>query len=340
MSIPGLSHVTGFIRHIAPKAIILLYHRVSEETWDPQLLCVSPAHFAEHMQILRNYFNPTSLINLRCRMRLNAWPSRSVVITFDDGYADNCHHALALLAENDIPATIFVTSGILNTPRAFWWDELEKLILSNPNLPPYLELRIGNRDYFWEFSSISPGEIHNPWHVLSETPLTTRQKAYHVLLKHMHQLPPTEQQDILAKLAEWGGYGDENEQITPRTMSADELVLLSKSKLVDIGAHTVNHPCLAALPVAQQKAEISESKATLEQIINQPVRTFAYPYGTRNDYTKDTVKLVRKAGFQCACSNYTGQINLFSDPYQLPRFIVRDWDGETFEKKLMNWFKE
>ena len=56
-------------------------------------------------------------------------PRRTVIITFDDGYADNFHTALPLLQEADCPATVFVTAGKIGAERDFWWDELERVIL-------------------------------------------------------------------------------------------------------------------------------------------------------------------------------------------------------------------
>jgi len=87
----------------------------------------------------------------------------------------------------------------------------------------------------------------------------------------------------------------------------------------EIGAHTVDHPDLAKLSVAQQRHEIFDSKATLEQEIGAPVTAFCYPSG---QHTPDTVQLVKEAGFTSATTTQIGVATDLSDPFLLPRLRI------------------
>ena len=86
-----------------------------------------------------------------------------------------------------------------------------------------------------------------------------------------------------------------------------------------------------------QRDEIQRSKNRLEEILDRPVTSFAYPYGTQKDYTTETVALVREAGFVCACSAVEGIVGSSTDRFQFPRVFVQDWEGEEFAKRLSNW---
>jgi peptidoglycan/xylan/chitin deacetylase (PgdA/CDA1 family) len=79
------------------RGLIVVYHRIAEPTLDPQLLCVSPQHFAEHLEIMTRSYAPLSLRALGQRVEEGRVPSRALVVTFDDGYADNLSHATPLL---------------------------------------------------------------------------------------------------------------------------------------------------------------------------------------------------------------------------------------------------
>jgi peptidoglycan/xylan/chitin deacetylase (PgdA/CDA1 family) len=325
-------------RHAAPKALILLYHRVKAKAFDPQLLSVTPDHFAEHMQIIRQQYHPLRLESLRKRQAFNLWPPKSVLITFDDGYADNFHQARAILEAADLPSTVFVTSSMVGTRRKYWWDTLEQIFLVVAQLPPHLEIEINHQKYRFEFEEIGAQTVAGSWNVLNGTRPTTRQKAYLRFMQDFHNLDVETREHAISELAGWAGLEAEDAAEENRAVTADELRALPKNGLIDIGAHTANHPSLSALSQEAQRREILGSKMDLENILDRPVPTFAYPYGERRDYTPDTSRLVREAGFVCACANFVGQVTAFNDPYQLPRCIVRDWDGDTFTRQLKDWF--
>jgi peptidoglycan/xylan/chitin deacetylase (PgdA/CDA1 family) len=112
---------------------VLTYHRVSDE---PDELAVSPVHFSEQMAILRDSdFEIRRLCDALDAPDLGR--SRTVCVTFDDGYRDNLTNALPVLREHGVPATIFLPTAIIDgeeryrwyadPPAALTWDEVREL---------------------------------------------------------------------------------------------------------------------------------------------------------------------------------------------------------------------
>ena len=297
-----------------PSALILLYHRVADVRPDPQLLAVTPSHFAEQLDVLRTTTLPTPLSRLA-----DAPDSRrdaslpTVALTFDDGYADNLINAKPLLERHDVPATVFVATGQTGRTDEFWWDELERLLLTSGD-----------------------AQSHDSWNVLSAADPTASHSKYRRVFDQLRALPHAERQPKLQSLRE--SVGDPGQgRATHRVMTAGEISRLEDGGLVEVGAHTLTHPVLSALPIADQRREVVESKAALDGMLGRSTTSFSYPYGTRADYTADTVSAVRDAGFSLACSNFVGVVDSRADRFQLPRVIVRDWDGDEFARQLRSW---
>jgi len=346
MKIPGIDNLWRAGRQLAGRsaqqAIVLLYHRVIDLRPDPWSLCVAPQHFAEHIEVLRRYSRPMSLRQLIQALEAGKLPPRSVVVTFDDGYADNFHNARPVLARHDVPATIFVATGNTGQQREFWWDELERLLLRPGNLPADLSLSIAGASYHWELGSAvhyseDAFERDRNWIAWGEQHPTARHALYYTLWELLHPLAEHDRQQVLADLAAWSG-AEACARPTHRTMTRAEVAALARDGLIEVGAHTVTHPTLAALPAARQREEINQSKAALEQITDRPIVSFSYPFGRRSDYTAETVAIVRGAGFAGACSNFAGVVGRSTDHFQLPRVNVPDCDGEAFARQLNTWF--
>jgi peptidoglycan/xylan/chitin deacetylase (PgdA/CDA1 family) len=121
-------------------------------------------------------------------------------------------------------------------------------------------------------------------------------------------------------------------------MTVDELRLLSGSGCVTIGAHTVTHTRLSSLSPEAQREEIFSSKRELEEWLGREISTFSYPFGRRSDYTNESIALCRQAGFIRAAANFPGQAHRWTDPYQIPRHLVRNWPVETFAEKLRGFW--
>ena len=345
MSMPGINNLyragRWIKRKFGSKVLIVLYHRVADVKLDPQLLAVTPEHFAEHLEILRSYGRPMSLRELIVALRNGCLPRRAVVVTFDDGYTDNLYYAKPLLERYDIPATAFLTAGYIGSKREFWWDELERLVLEPGKLPETLRVNINGSVCQWaleaaaDYSEESYRQ-HQSWNVKQKDDPSPRQRLYRSLCPLLRPLSEGERRAVLDELLVWAG-AESVSRPTHRTLSPDEVVCLADGDLVEVGSHTMTHPVLSRMSVATQQAEVRQSKARLEEILGREVSSFAYPYGAQSDYTQETVGMVHEAGFASACSNFTGFVQTGINPYELPRCLVRNWPGEQFAQRLREW---
>jgi peptidoglycan/xylan/chitin deacetylase (PgdA/CDA1 family) len=317
------------------RAVILLYHRIENLDSDPQLLSVSPTKFAEHLKVIKDLYHPCSLSNLVVNLRKKQVKHNSVAITFDDGYSDNLHKAKPILTEYKIPATVFVTAGKVDRREEFWWDDLERLILRSKHLPEKICLSIRGKQYQWKLEKCS--EIDRDWNVLNSENLTSRQKVYLDLCHLLRTLSIAEREHHLNEIVTWSGLNSigRNDYLA---LNGQEVKELASEGSIEVGAHTVNHPVLSAISAEQQNEEIEQSKLNLESILSRPVNSFAYPFGTKIDYKQETVEIVKKNNFDCACSNFPDLVWKGSDRFQLPRFLVRNWSGEEFARRLQGWF--
>ena len=345
MRVPDLGSPTQDARSLrnrsTPRALILIYHRVAELPLDPQLLCVTPQHFAEHLELLRKHYQPMPLQQLVQALKNGNVPDRAVVITFDDGYADSLWNARPLLERYDIRATAFAIAGHVGEQREFWWDELERLLLQPGLLPKVLCLDMSG-SHEWDLGeaahySEQVYERHRQWNVEGEQHPTHRQRLYRSLCELLRPMPDEERRKLLNELLAWAG-AEPTARPTHRALSPEEVIRLAEGGLVEVGAHTMTHPVLSVLPAAAQRDEIQRSKVRLEEILRVPVTSFSYPYGTPSDYTPETVSLVREVGFACACANFADIVRPSTDRFQLPRVLVRNWDGDELGRRLEGWF--
>lgn len=99
---------------------VLMYHSVGKtiHAWNWSFLTVPYACFESHLKwLLRSGYNTVDLHELYNHVSGNSiLPSRSVVITFDDGYVDNWTYVAPLLARYGLKATVFVNPEFID-PR-------------------------------------------------------------------------------------------------------------------------------------------------------------------------------------------------------------------------------
>ena len=90
---------------VQPGALVVLYHRVAELEQDPQQLAVRPDNFYNQVRYFKEHFDVLSIHELYSFLRdKKKFPERAVVLTFDDGYADNLYNALPVLESLQVSA--------------------------------------------------------------------------------------------------------------------------------------------------------------------------------------------------------------------------------------------
>ncbi len=301
--------------HTFKGALILSYHSISNGALDPLGLHVSPQNFAEHLQVLKSYFEPVPLSEILRYLRNQKSLYPLVALTFDDGYANNLWTALPLLEKYQVPATIFVISGAVESNIPFYWEILAQKLLdpTASDLPAYLQVRY--RGQLFRYSLRTSAQ---------------RLRAYHGLRRALTDLWGEERSWFLGEILQVLG-GERVPSHTIRPLTIAELQQLARSPLITIGNHTVSHPRLDRLTPAQAWQEIREARRQLSEWIGQEVRYFAYPYGYERMSLRYTV---REAGHEAACGTKAGGVSVRSNPFALPRLHAGNWSGEHLARYL------
>jgi peptidoglycan/xylan/chitin deacetylase (PgdA/CDA1 family) len=320
MRLPGRRRLQQYSRRIRGKfvkhGLILGYHRINELSWDPLHLAVSPDSFSKQLEILHDHANVISLNALATARENGGIPSRSIAITFDDGYADYLSIAQPLLEQAGFASTVFIPTGYIG--GEFWWDMLSSIVSALDPAAP-LTVRANGSKFDWR-----PGENRQA---------ADRNLLANHLAAFLQTLQTDERRSCLQQLTE-SCRTSVTTSSRDRALSETEINRLAGLERVSIGSHTVSHPMLSRIPAEQQQAELTESKQTLETLIGRAVNEFAFPHGS---VSEPLVRLVEKCGYGYACASHNDVVWRNSDPFQLPRIWPPDCGGDRFLKWLQRW---
>ncbi|MCC6370018.1 MAG: polysaccharide deacetylase family protein [Bacteroidia bacterium] len=291
---------------------VLLYHRVRETNFDKQQLSVSPINFQAQIKHLKKKYHFITVEEFdHCLLNGLKFEKNSLLVSFDDGYADNYYEALPVLEAEKVQAIFYIATKNLNTSSIFWWDELDE-IFKNPD-------------------KLNAPAVNS---LLKIKSLTKVDELYHHYLLHLKTASGiTERNQLLEEVRTLNDapplVADQH-----RVLTHNELVKLMQSAFSVIGAHTVNHLSLAHLSATDQEFEITTSANELSNITGNKVLHFSFPYGEKHNYNEHTLQLCKQAGFTHSAANYGGYVDRESDPFSFPRFVVRNDVPQVLEQKL------
>ena len=303
------------------EANVLTYHSVLPKQAN---LFQTPYHidedlFHEQMEYLaHSKFNCLTLSQLREALDRHSLPKHAVVITFDDGFYNNFSTALPILEKFNIPATVFISTGLVGQQTLGWPEMLisilqcsacEELTFKAKCFP--IASADDKQDTFIEltkeFASLTADEIQQ---ACQDFQTQTRFDAEQFFTSSTYE--------------------------AMRFLTWDEIDAMKQSPVIEFGSHGVTHRSLIHLPDAESRQEINASKHTIQQRIGH-CQAFAYPFGRRGvDFNEQHDHMAKEAGYQLifTCGQYR-TIKQTSNPLDLPRTnILSDCDIDVFDLTL------
>lgn len=204
-------------------------------------------------------------------------------ITIDDGDISFYKNGFPILKKFNIPVSMYVSPLMATERKNFWFQEMRGY--------DALKLReIIAEKYDHNFDHQGMTEIKNFLKTLQIDDILRIIKLY----QQKTATPP--------KMA--------------MNMDEKQLIEVSKSGLVDIGAHTLNHPRLINENDEVASYEISESIDKLSNILNSEIKYFVYPNG---DYGEREISLLKNKGIKLAFTTERGKLSNQDNPLKIPR---------------------
>lgn len=95
----------------ATRRIVFCYHSVHPNRG---FASTTPEAFERHVQWLKAHCRVVTLADVVANPNTRTGGTPLVAITFDDGYEDNHSYALPILSKHGVPATFFITAGLVD----------------------------------------------------------------------------------------------------------------------------------------------------------------------------------------------------------------------------------
>jgi peptidoglycan/xylan/chitin deacetylase (PgdA/CDA1 family) len=294
---------------------ILNYHNISAGRNDFLIDTVAVEEFEAQMRFVCSRYTIYPLGYLVDALLQGKIDQRAIAITFDDGYQDLYYFALPILKKMNIPATVFLVTGFVGTTQQLWFDR----VLSVIEHCRCGELYLQTGDRLLSYPTETDADK-----------VATAAEVLHVL-KHM---PPDLRDAVVEELEKT--YNSKSVPVTQRRLLTWDQVKTMRKSGISFGAHTVHHNILTTLNHAQVEREIVDSRATIENVLQEPIDMFAYPNGKAADFDGTIKTVLKENKFKAAVSTIRGFNSASTDVFELHR--GRPWmdDPDRFAF-LLTW---
>ena len=282
-------------------AAILMYHSVLD---DPSRVANSLGGISHprlifecQMELLAREFNPVTLDQVAGFVRGEQdLPERPVAVTFDDGYVDNYEIAMPILDRVGVPAAFYVTVDCVESRRLPWPSRLR------------FSFRMTSKETWTDES----GRL---WTLSNQH---DRDLVYLAVCDRVAALAGAEQERIVRQIESDLDVklGNESDGLM---MTWNQIQGLARRGHI-VGSHTMTHPNLAHVDIAEARRELAESKQQMEAHIQGKIIHFSYPCPALSpNWTEQTAEESRRAGYETAVTTSSGIARKGDNPLALKR---------------------
>jgi peptidoglycan/xylan/chitin deacetylase (PgdA/CDA1 family) len=284
----GLLRLLERVAAPRPGLVVFTYHRIADPGADPfydPVISATPASFRAQVDWLSRNVRILTLSEAIERITSPApWREPAALVTFDDGYRDNFEIAVAILRDRGVPATFFLPTAFLESPRLPWWDEVACIIkqtrVRRLDVPPIsIDLDAGPRTS--AIRAVIDGFLGG---AIGDEP------RFLEALAERAEVPVDHEAMARALFTDW-------DQVRRLTGPGTGL---------SVGSHGHSHRKLAGLDSDSQRRELVESKRIIEDRLGREVAALAYPYGWPGSYTAETKALAAGAGYRAGFAALEG----------------------------------
>jgi peptidoglycan/xylan/chitin deacetylase (PgdA/CDA1 family) len=252
--------------------IILCYHGVVDiPQHNISLGPIATMQFEQHLAYFKQNFDVVTQDTIFEMYRTNFVPKKkTLALTFDDGYENNYTTAYPLLKKYNFPATMYVISQCLESENSITWYDYIDLMRKDVDISK-IDVTSVNRP--------KPDNINELRLLIKSLNISERRLLFAEIRKQV-------------KIE---SYATQQNRQHWKLMNAEQLRELSESGLVEIGAHTQNHPNLGELKLNDVISEVETCKINLENVLQKDVYSIAFPDGS---YTDEVKVICIKAGYK------------------------------------------
>jgi len=240
---------------------VVMFHRVLAPS-DPRYREADPEwtmktdSFDQCLQFFQKHYNIVSAEQVFAAIRgEKPLPPRSLLVSFDDGWADTAQYALPILDKRKVPALIFVAGSAIGQPFPFWQERVFHFLAGNQDGISQLKILL----------------LKHGISIEEEMEIQSGEAKIRAIIKQLERFDPALLDSATRTLPIC---------TSPAAMlNHQELLVLAQNHC--IGGHGMTHQPLAKAGDANH--ELRASQETLSQLLGRTVESMSFPHGSYSD---------------------------------------------------------